>query len=418
MASVKRLGGEGSEIAENFANKRQIGSGNKFAKTPDTSFKGQIREVKDAFDRALLIKSQKTGRSVKAQIMTEQETKGRKLYSKAYNSQDSFDISQTLNETLAEADIFAGKINRSLKKAINLFKRGKKNNKRPVTTIRMFDAGKKELDDMIMKARGNQKRLLVKFKNNLLKSVHGSDDINSPRINKTYKEARETWGSAAENREAIELGEKVFQTDAEDVIEAFKELSPGQKKLFRLGLRDSLRKALARKRPGDDVTRIFQEDRVINTLEEVLPASKSSKADFNNRPERFGDFIGRQGRKIRTRNQVVGGSPTAERTLDDAQLLAETSKNSFQRFASSPISAAIEFIGDKAVKIFGIRQEVARDLAKILTNTNPQQQRQILERLQLQFGDEALEKFVRAMDQSALGTSIGANTSIQGQLVE
>lgn len=406
--SVKRAGGEASEIVSDVVQKRQIGPSNPLAKVPDTTFKGQMREVIDAFDRALNIKTSKTSRSTKDFLLSKQKTEGHNLYTKAYKESEPFDLAPALRETLDEAEIYSGKINKSLVKAVKLFVRGKKGKESPVNDIMRFDASKKELDDMIGRARGNQKRELVIFKDKLLNEVHGPDMSK----NLTYKKARDSWGSSAENKEAIELGEKALQSDSQDVIETFKSLTPGQKKLFLIGMRDSLRKSFAKKRPGNDATLIFQENRAREILEIAIPQTRG-KGVFNDRAERFGDYINRQSRMNQTRNKVLGGSPTAERLSQDAELAADTITTGFQRFRTSGTltAAAFEAVGSLAHKFFGMRQETAVKLAKMLMETSPEKQVLILQEVRRKYGSQAVAQFIKGVDEASLALGIAGTAT-------
>src|SRR5690606_35629647 len=132
--------------------------------------------------------------------------------------------------------------------------------------------------------------------------------------------------------------------------------SEAERKMFRIGLRDSLRRRLATMRPGDDVSRIFQQRRVVEILREAIPGTA--------RPERFGEYMARQARMVGTRTEALGGSQTAQRLMDDQELATDTVRQAFNRFRASPslTAVAIEWLADQFARLFAFRQDVAMAL--------------------------------------------------------
>jgi len=284
----------------------------------------------------------------------------------------------------------------------------------PVNNIRRFDAAKRQLDDMIEKAQrageNNLARELVMFKNALLERVHEGGK------NPLYQQARDAWGSAAENREAIELGRAALRENSEVSVEQYRELSSGQQQLFRIGFLESLRNALGTKRPGQDVTHLFQQRRVRELMAEIIPRSRDRGAVFANRPERFGNLIEREARMVQTRNAVLGNSMTAQRQMDDIQFAGDTLASMWNRFRSSPslFNMGIEAIGLGIQRIFGYNQRVALELARSLLETNPERRNQILRRLARRGGPDRFARFADLVDRSANALAV----STAGPLIE
>lgn len=278
----------------------------------------------------------------------------------------------------------------------------------PVDNVARVDAGKKALDDMIDQAQrageGNLVRELSDVKDQVLNAVHRPDKAGNPTINKTYAQARQTWGSAAENRNAIELGRSALRDGSEIGVENFRDLSQGQQQLFRLGFMESLRNRIASNKPGNDITQLFQQNRVQELMGEIIPRSRGSNAVFANRPERFGNLLNREQRMVQTRNAVLGNSATAQRIQDDMGFAGDALAGMWNRFRQSPTlsNMAFEAIGTGIQKIFGYRQDVALALARRLLEQDPTVRNQILRRLQSRGGPGRLQQLADHIDRSSI----------------
>jgi len=233
--------------------------------------------------------------------------------------------------------------------------------------------------------------------------VHRVDANGNPTANLLYREARQTWGTAAENREAIDLGRGALRSGSEIGAENYRELSPGQQQLFRLGFLESLRNALSQKRPGNDITQLFQQARVRELMNEIIPRPNGRNAVFANRPERFGNLLNREERMVQTRNAVLGNSATEQRRLDDAEFAGDALAGMWNRFRQSPslFNIGVEAIGTGLQKIFGYRQDVALALSRRLLETDPTTRNQILRRLRARGGPGRVQQLITQIDQSA-----------------
>ncbi len=261
----------------------------------------------------------------------------------------------------------------------------------PVDNIKTFDPAKRSLDDMIDKAKrageNNLARELTEFNHALLARVHGEDQAGNLTKNLAYKEARDTWGSAAENREAIDLGRKALNEGAEISLEQFNALSKGQQQLFRLGLRESLNRRLANNKSGSDATSLFQQKGVQDLLRAAIPRSNGKRA-FSDRTARFGEYISRQQRANQTRQSVLGNSATAQRHQDDAELAGDALGQVWQKFqgSSSVANLAFQAVASGLQKAFAFRQDVALALAKRLLEADPAKRTAILRAAEKQMG--------------------------------
>jgi hypothetical protein len=406
--SLYRQGGEAGNFIRDALESRQRGPVNPFGpRQPNAAPEGQSARVMDATERALLARSSNTARQTERQIAEEQARRGRQLYEQARQNSEPFDLQPVLDGMALRAQDYGGEFRGALNRAISLF-RNEFPQRRAVDNISRFDASKQQLDDMIEGAQrqgqGNLVRELTRFKNDLLDAVHRVDANGNPTANLVYREARQTWGTAAENREAIELGRSALRDGSEIGVENYRELTPGQQQLFRLGFIESLRNALSQKRPGNDITLLFQQARVRELMNEIIPRPNGRNAVFANRAERFGNLLNREQRMVQTRNTVLGNSATAQRMQDDTAFAGDALAGMWDRFRQSPslFNIGIEAIGTGIQKIFGYRQDVALALAHRLLEQDPTTRNQILRRLQARGGPGRLQQLVNHIDRSSL----------------
>lgn len=405
LGSLYRQGGEAGNNIKAVLERRQRGPENPYGPLPAGAPDGQHARVLDATERALLVRSADSARQTERQIMAQQAREGKRLYDEARNNSEAFDIQPVLDALALQAQQYPGQMRSRLLRALGLF-RDDTPQRMAVNNVARFDASKQALDDMIDTAQrqgsGNLVRELTQFKHALLDKVHMPDASGAATINRVYREARETWGTAAENRNAIELGRAALRENAEISAEQYRELTRGQQQLFRIGFLESLRNALGPKTPGNDITQLFQQQRVRELMGEIIPTPRGRSAVFANRPERFGDLMSREQRMVQTRNEVLGNSKTAQRGQDDADFAGDALSNMVSRFRSSPtlLNMGIEATASVVRKVFGYRQDVAQALAQRLLETNPQTRNQILRRLARRGGPDRFARFADQLDRS------------------
>lgn len=409
--SVYRAGGEAGNFVRSALEGRQRGPANPYAPQAGEPV-GQRARIMDATERALQIRSAGSALQTERQIVQQQAAQGNTLYRQAFQQQQPFNIQPVLDGFALQAQQYPAPFQARMLRALNLF-RDNSPNRMPVTNLQRFDAAKRSLDDMIEEAerrgQGNLVRELTGFKNDLLQSVHANGQ------NQAYQAARQAWGSAAENREAIDLGRAALREGSEISAEQYRNLTTGQQQLFRIGYLESLRNALGTRKPGNDVTQLFQQARVQELMNEIIPRSRGRQATYANRPERFGDLMSREARMVQTRNAALGGSPTTQRQNDDMGFAGDALASMWDRFRSSPslFNMGIEAVGVGIQKVFGYRQDVALALAQRLLESNPQVRNQILQRLRARGGPDRLARFAREVDRSTITLIGGATAPLQ-----
>ena len=402
--SAYRSSGEAGNLVRRTLDARQRGPANPYAPQPGEPT-GQQARIMDATQRALQIRSAGTAYQTEQRLMRDQQAEGARLYAQARRASEDFDIQPALDGLALTAQQYPAPFQARLNRAINLF-RDDTPRRMPIDTVERFDSSKRALDDMIESAQrqgqGNLVRELTQFKQALLDRVHMPDASGAPTINVPYHQARAAWGSAAENREAIDLGRAALREGSEITAEQFRNLSRGQQQLFRLGYLESLRNALATRKPGNDVTQLFQQRRVQELMHEIIPVPRGRNATFANRPERFGELMRREERMVQTRNAVLGGSQTAQRQQDDLQAASEAAATLWSRFKAAPSfhGAVMEAVGHSIQRLFAYRQDVALALAQRLLESDPAVRNQILQRLRGRAGPDVFARFSNALDRS------------------
>lgn len=268
-----------------------------------------------------------------------------------------------------------------------------------VQSLRNFQRSKEFLDDkietLLNSANGKQRSrggMLNDMQRDMLSAI---DRL--PNVGQRYNTARGAFSSNAEMREAIDLGRAAARESPEVSAAQYQALSAGQQRMFRMGLFGELERRIAATPRQNDVTRIFDTPQMQELLQVVAPQGVS---------QRVGQFI--QGEKnylAGTRNDVIGGSPTAGRIADDeatnqVQGLVETlrSTRSLREAAFNTTQAILD-------KIFGFRADTAASIARQLFTANPRDLDMILQRLENRLGPNRAEQFRSLMQQYANSVS-------------
>lgn len=408
--SVYRAGGEAGNFVRQTLEGRQRGPANPYAPQPGEPT-GQRARIMDATERALQIRTAGTALQNERQIVQAQAQQGRQLYAQAFQQQQPFDIQPVLDGFALNAMQYPAPFQAQLQRALNLFRNNSPTRFNPNGNLLAFDNAKKALDDMIERAQragsGNLVRELTTFRNDLLGAVH-ANGANTP-----YQAARAAWGTAAENREAIDLGRAALRDGSEISAEQYRNLTTGQQQLFRIGFLESLRNAMGTRRPGNDVTQLFQQARVQELMNEIIPTR--GRGVMRDLPERYGDLMRREARMVQTRNAVLGNSATAQRQQDDMGFAGDALQSMWNRFRQSPslFNMGVEAVGSGIQRVFGYRQDVALQLAQRLLEADPTRRNQILQRLRARGGPDRFARFAEGIDRSSISLVGGMASPLQ-----
>jgi hypothetical protein len=235
-------------------------------------------------------------------------------------------------------------------------------NPKAVETTQVWDYVKRALDDEIASKMRvdefgrshatNESRLLGNMRREMLTEVD--------RQNPAFAKARATFQGDSDTIEAVELGRRVYQGDANIALRDIEALPEGQKELFRIGLADAIRQRLEGTRVTHNAgMRIFGTPDQMARIRAAFP-----KGPEGNRAYReFQEAIIAESRKMRTRRIVPAeaGSQTQPR------------QQAAQDFGGAALDAATGnklgivrrlLVGD------GMPQEVADEILKRAVNTS------------------------------------------------
>lgn len=439
--SAARSSDEAGQRAETFFRARQTGvtpksaseaqmvdeagltTRNPFSMRADEAPAGQYERIRDALHRTLTIKDKdfhefgKNAYATEKNLMGALRSKAQTMFPAAYKEAQPFDISSAvaaLDDKLADR---AGSHAATLAKAKKLFTDPKSPNGAPLGSpdhLKRFQSAKEMLDDMIEVAmrqgKGKLAGDLSEFRRNATAAVKAA--------NPKYEAALDYYSSRMELKDAIDAGRNAFKEGADVTADQFRDLSEGQKKLFRLGLLESYETQLGRGARANDRSRIFEQPNVQELLSVVIPRTETATgrakkgAVFANRPERFGDFITNEKRMVESGREVMGGSQTAERLQADAKFTRQSLGQMVDALRSSggAIGVVMEATAAGLNKIFGMREDVAAEIGRRLLTARPEERERVLQRLE-QLHPQGMSAFYEFL--SGLRAASGAALSGQ-----
>lgn len=245
-----------------------------------------------------------------------------------------------------------------------------------VPDARQWDLMKRSLDDIIE----NEKTILpngTEKLSNLGRIVSGIkremlDEID--RVNPDYAAARKVYSSSSESLDAIEQGKKLLDADPELARRKLADMSEGDKQLARLGLSKAMTDRVQRMKDGANTVRaIFASPKHRAVLKGAFPDEKS----FNG----FKDAMEREAQKTRTKTAIQGNSTTAQQLTDLADNQIETGVVG-NLFAGKPVAAIGAAIQKALSRATVVNSATAKELAEILTTSDPQIAQRIMQEMQ------------------------------------
>ncbi|MEQ1941495.1 hypothetical protein ABMA32_03635 [Mesorhizobium sp. VNQ89] len=247
-----------------------------------------------------------------------------------------------------------------------------------VPDARQWDLMKRSLDDIIdgektILPNGTEKlsnlgRIVFGIKREMLEEID--------RVNPDYAAARKVYSSASESLDSVEQGKKLLDADPELARRKLADMSEGDKQLARLGLSKAMSDRIMRMKDGANTVRaIFASPKHRAVLKAAFPDEKSFTA--------FEEAMTREAQKTKTKQAIQGNSSTTRQVIDaaDAQDVDEALLNSL---ATGGIRGAAMAVVRKALsRAVVVNEATAKELANILTTTDPKVANQIIERMQM-----------------------------------
>ncbi len=183
-----------------------------------------------------------------------------------------------------------------------------------VPNMRLLDAAKKGLDDMLESYRSEvtgrlnldeQGRKINELRLALLSEID--------RINPSYKAARAAWAGPAASKGAMAQGTKIMSMHPEDVKAIFDDLSPSEQEHFKIGAAQAYLDAISENGlVASQIRKLARDD--------SESMARARLAPLFQKKEQLDKFIAAvEGERAihETRQTVVGGSPTATRLAED-----------------------------------------------------------------------------------------------------
>ena len=251
-----------------------------------------------------------------------------------------------------------------------------------VPDMRAWDYIKRGMDDVIegqtdkiTRKVTNSGRAVIGLKNRMLNELD--------RANPAYAEARRTFSGFAQIDDALEFGKTSTRLSPDAVRRKLATMSASEKEAARIGAAEALRKQI------DDAG-------FTNNAIRRIMGNRSQfqrlKALFDN-PSQFKAFrkeIFAEARKQKTFEAIRGNSTTARQLLDaqDAGQIQQAG-SVFADAAQGNIGRVISGITNIAARAGGLTPEVADNIGRQLTGTNPAQLQKLMTTLRTIEGSTA-----------------------------
>lgn len=226
--------------------------------------------------------------------------------------------------------------------------------------LRSLDYVKRSLDDQIGVAQrageADNVRVLTGLKNRLLGELDAAD------VTGQYPKARQVFAGFSKLKEAQEMGVEFDSKTPEQLRLMLKEMTPGEKDAFRIGVREKLQRTVSKTPDGaDPAKRIMGNTQKRFQLQEV----------FEN-PKRFVEFQNKLEEEInaaRTKFRVLGGSRTDYNIGADDSFEGMVDKIAKQGVKHGLLSSAIEKVASIVKnRYLGINADNAKLVAKALVD--------------------------------------------------
>lgn len=241
--------------------------------------------------------------------------------------------------------------------------------------MRSLDYVKRALDDQIGAAKrageGDNVRILSGLKNSLLKALDAADTTatkNSPGL---YAQGRAAYSGSAKSQDALEMGRKFMNEDAQITSKDVANLDPGDKHFFQIGAARAVADKAAAN-PSNIIKNIVSNDLWKQRLKAAMP-SENHYYDFLQNAHNEATMNA-------TKNSVLGNSSTASQLKDMAEESGLPQMpynlnvgNIIDASQGNLKGTALEIGKHYMNKAMAPRPGVADQLGQMLFSDNPQQ---------------------------------------------
>lgn len=368
----------------------------------------QNDRIADTLERGLRQKSKDGYHKSKEAIQREQKELSKPAYDKAYKNAKGVVIDDLLDEWRYRADLASESIRKKMLTAVNDISRARGTND-PAIALKKIDGAKQGLDDAILKARlkkPNLARELTKIKNELLERVDGA--------NPDYKAARGVYKDKAELLDAQAVGRLFTKGDHEMTAKAFKSLSEPEKEMFRKGVLQELKTKMGDKQFTHDRTSLFNTPNSREVLQVVFQGNSKKFKPY----QQFIDLIDTERQFVKTRNKIMGGSPTAPRLAEAREYGIDVANNQMNQMRSGQwAQATLGWVAQKVGELYSFGAKDSEEIARIIFSDNPREISRTLLRLHRRYGEEKTRRMVHEVGEKweALGIAAQFGTKAEAE---
>lgn len=238
----------------------------------------------------------------------------------------------------------------------------------PDNSVKVMDYAKRVLDDDISGAIRSGQANYARSRTGITKELVEHMDRSVPG----YKDARAVAGDYLGTTKAMDDGKNFMKTDPEVLSKAFSKMSDQEKIAFKIGVGKQLRDQVEKRIEGSNpYNSVLGSNTQKQRLMKVLSPTEYRNLETSLRAE---------DRLLRLRNEVLGGSPTASKTIA-AGMIADAGQEALSALATGNIkSFGFSTVTGAVKKAFdGLNDKTATEVAKIIYETDPTKKLQILD---------------------------------------
>jgi hypothetical protein len=240
---------------------------------------------------------------------------------------------------------------------------------------------KMEIDDAISSALrsgdNNKARAMLGVQRELLKAM----DASSPE----YARARGIYSSSHETERALEVGRNAFKMTADDMQEALRGMTAGEKEMVQVGLARAIQDQMEAKGASE-----FRSSRdVLKTVFGSPKIMKTLRAAFQDEPafRRFRATLLKEADMAQTAQSVGGNSTTAQQMANIGDFQKGISPDVFtQLMRGQPVQASATWLRQAISSEKGINEKVADKIGDLLLSNDPTKMRRAIQLLNMRQG--------------------------------
>lgn len=354
---------------------------------------GQFERVNETV-RTLLRVPPRSAYRVDQDLVETARREADRLYGDAYRAANGLDIRPYIQPVLDRWRAVASNqdtpigVARLIEQAIRQFR----SRLGTVQSLESFQRAKEFLDDditLLMNTMSGKQRARAGMMNDIQREMLQAVD-SIPNVGQMYANARGAFGSRQGMREALEAGRNALREGSEVSADAYRAMTPGQQQMFRVGLADSLERAMARQKRGADVTQIFQSPQNQALLMEIMAPDDAA---------RLGRNIQTENTMTRSNYEVLGNSKTAQRQADDEAFNQMSGVIDTLRSTRSVSDAAFKFAQRVLDKTLRFRAETAEAMARRLFTADRAELDTVIAQIEARLGPTKAAQFRDMMAQ-------------------